>query len=375
MKDKEMELNEKCRGVLGVVLLLTLGRAAMAGPPDLASLLSTRLEEMQCPGAVVGVFPDEGEPLRFALGVADVETKTPMTIDMHMRVGSLLKPMLGTLVLKLVDEGKLSLDDPVSKYVDGVPNGERITLRMLGENRSGVFNTIENKAFQKAVMERPAHDWTPKEIFDHTFNQPTSIAPGERWRYSNTNAVLLALCVEVVTGRPWGNELQKRVCQPLGMMHTAVPDGPTLPDPHPSAYRNGYPDKVIGYGDVFYDVSNYSAGWTHAAGNLYSTLDDLGLAAKPLFTGELLSEASRDAFLNFTPTGNDGVDYGFCLYRRGEGIGHTGDVPGFNSLAAYYPQRRLSVVVLTNLSNNADGTMPADELSKVILANLPPPKD
>jgi D-alanyl-D-alanine carboxypeptidase len=361
---------------LSVVALLIAAGAAVAESTDLASRLATRLEEMQCPGALVGVFPDEGEPLRFALGVSDVETKAPMTTDMHMRVGSVLKPMLGTLVLKLVDEGKLSLEDPIAKYIDGVPGGDRITLRMLGENRSGVFNTIENKAFQKAIMERPGREWTPQEILGYTFDQPASSEPGERWRYSNANAVLLARCVEAVTGRPWAEELQQRVCRPLGMQQTAVPAGPSLPSPHPSAYRNGYPDKVIGYGDVFYDVSNYSASWTHAAGNLYSTLDDLGKAAKPVFTGELLSEATRQALLDFKPTGHEGVDYGFCLYRRGDGIGHTGDVPGFNALAIYYPQRQLSIVVSTNLSNNRDGTMPAEELAKVVLDRLPAlPKD
>lgn len=322
---------------------------------------------MGCPGALVGVFPDEGEPERYALGVADVQSKRPMTLDMHMRVGSVLKPLLGTVVLQLCDEGKLALDDPVSKHVEGVPNGDRITLRMLGANTSGLFNTIENKAFQRAIMAAPGKEWTVEEVLAATYSHDSYFAPGESWRYSNTNAVLLALCIERVTGEPWAAQLSRRVLNPLGMEQTSVPKGPELPDPHPSSYRNGYPDKVIGYGDVFYDVSQYSASWTGAAGNLVSTLDDLGRAIKPIATGVLISEASRREQRRWVDTGYDGARYGFCLYEKEGSLGHPGDVPGFNAWFVYYPDHEVGVVVLTNLSNNADDTMPASELAEVVL--------
>ena len=259
--------------------------AVAAESADLEKKLTEKLQAMQCPGALVGIFPDEGEPQRFVLGVADVDTKAPMTADVHMRVGSVFKPILGTVVLLLCDEEKLSLDDPVSKYVPDVPNGDKITLRMLGKNTSGLFNSIENKELQYAIMKDPTKQWTPAEILAFNAGREPYCQPGEKWRYSNTNAVLLGLWIEKATGRSFAEEVEERICKPLGLKETAVPKVAELPTPRTAAYRNGYPDKVIGYGNVFYNVSNYSSAWTGAAGNLYSTINDLGKAAKPITTG------------------------------------------------------------------------------------------
>ncbi len=338
------------------------------GQEELEGELLARMAEMDCPGALAGVFPAEGEPVRMALGVADVETKEPMTLDMHMCVASVMKPFLGTVVLQLADEGKLSLDDPVSKHVEGVAGGEGITLRMLGNNTSGLFNTIENKAFQQAIMQDPGKAWKPREILEYTRGKEPYFAPGEGWRYSNTNAVLLGLCVERVTGKELGGTIRERVLAPLGMLSTAVPVGEQLPEPHPSAYRHGYEDKVIGYGDVFYDVSDYRPSWAGAAGDMYSTLDDLGRAAKPLATGQLLGRDGKQELHRWVEVGYAGYEYGFAIGRRGGGIGHPGDVPGYNAWVAYFSESDASVVVLTNLSNNKDGTMPAEELAKMLIA-------
>ena len=360
------------------VLLIAASAAAVEGAeaaqdkqrPPLEQQLNDKIKAMECPGALVGVFPDEGEPQRFALGVADVKTREPMTLEMHMRVGSLMKPFLGVVVLQLAAEGKISLDDPISKYVDNVPRGDFITLRMLGTNTSGLFNTIENKKFQKAIMDEPERQWTPAEILSFNETYESYNQPGEAWRYSNTNAVLLGLLIEKVTGHSYVEELEARVIAPMKLTATGVPTEAALPQPTPSSYRNGYPTKVIGYGNVFYDVSNYSGAWTGAAGNLYSTLDDLGRAAKPLATGQLLDDAGRTELQKWIATPYPGVEYGFMTYRRDGGIGHTGDVPGFNAYMIYVPELKTSVVAMTNLSNNADGTMPADELAKLVVEEL-----
>jgi D-alanyl-D-alanine carboxypeptidase len=358
--------------IAAVLVILVAGADAPAFGQDesLAKQLAKRLVEMECPGALVGIFPDDGVPTRLAIGVADVDSRRPMSLDMHMYVGSVMKPFVGTVVLQLADEGILSLDDPIAKYVEGAPRGEEITLRMLGSNTSGLFNTIENKKFQAAIMKDPPHLWTTPEILKYTFVRDSYFPPGDGWRYSNTNAVLLGMAVEKVTGKGFAEVLAERVLGPLGLAHTGMPADGQLPAPRPSSYRNGYPDKVIGYGDVFYDVSDYSASWTGAAGNLYSTLDDLGNATRPIDMGELLSDQGKAELHHWIDTGHKGIEYGFCIGRRGEAIGHPGDVPGFNAFASYFPERHLSIVVLTNLSNNDDDTMPADELAKVVVAHL-----
>jgi D-alanyl-D-alanine carboxypeptidase len=365
-------------GLLAIVgSFLALGRSASA-ETLLGEQLAEKLTAMQCPGALVGIFPDQisdqisdqDEPQRFALGVADVTTKRPMALDMHMRIGSVGKPLIGTVVLQLVGEGKLSLDDPISKYVENVPRGDQITIRMLGNNTSGLFNTIENKGFQQAIMERPERSWLPGEIFEFTFGQESYAPPGEKFRYSNTNAILLAQAIKKVTGEHYGMQVESRICRVLGLRQTAIPIEGQLPEPCPRAYRNGYPDKVIGYGNVFYDVTSYSASWTNAAGEWYSTLDDLGRMARPLAMGQLLKEAERQTCLDWIETGHQDIQYGFLIAKRDGGIGHSGDVPGFDAVCSYYPDLKATVVVLTNLSNNQDGTMPAEQLAAIVLNHL-----
>jgi len=351
---------------------LLIGSGTAQADPNLEKKLNDKIAAMECPGALVGIFKGDGSAEQYVLGVADVKTRAPMQLGMHMRIASITKPLLGTVVLLLAEEGKLSLDDPISKYVEGVPNGEKITLRQLGNNTSGLFNSIENKEFQKAIMADPTKDWPLQEILDYAFAREPYAAPGEKFRYSNTNAVLLGMAVEKVTGQKWPDVIQERICKPLALTHTGVPGpGGILPEPRPSAYRNGYVDKVIGYGDTFYDVTNYSASWTGPAGALYSTLDDVGQFIKPIATGKLLNEESRKEFFQWIDTGRPALRYGFCIANLEGAIGHRGDVPGFNATAIYFPEHDCSVVTLTNLSNNKDRTtMPADELADLVAKHL-----
>ena len=357
--------------VLVLLIGILLPRMVAGDGIKLEQNLKNRLTEMQCPGALIGVFPDAGKPTRIAVGVGDLNTKQPMTLDMHMRIGSVSKPFLGTVVLQLAAEDKLSLDDPIAKFVDGVPQGRDITLRMLGQHTSGLFNSIENADFQQAIMIKPGKAWQAEDILSFSFSQHPYNAPGTQWRYSNTNAILLGMVVEKVTGNKYEDEIYSRICVPLGLKRTNAPKDGKLPLPHPIAYRNGQKAKVIGYGDVLYDVTGYSSSWTHAAGNLYSTLDDLGKAARCIATGSLLSKHGRKELFDWSDTKRENLQHGFFIFQYKDGsIGHAGDVPGYNAVIKYYPAKRLSIVALTNISNNKDGTMPAEELAELTIQSL-----
>ena len=351
-------------------LALKIPAAAEEGKASLRQKLDRRRVEMDCPGALVRLRQGNQPPQIYELGVADVNTMAPLRQDMHMRLASASKMFLGTTVLLLADDKKLSLDDPISKYVEGVPAGDKITLRQLGNNTSGLFNSIQNRDFQNAVMKEPGKMWSTADILRYAFAKPSYHTPGERFHYSNTNAVLLGMAVEKVTGKPYGEVIAERVLVPLGLKHTGVCTTAKLLDPSPSAYRHGYEDRVIGYGKIFYDVSNYSGGWTGPAGNMYSTLEDLTRACKPLATGQLLSEAGKTELHRWVDTQHDGVKYGFCMGERNGAIGHTGDLPGFQAVVFYQPANDTTLVVLTNLSNNKDGSMPAEELAEVVRKQL-----
>jgi D-alanyl-D-alanine carboxypeptidase len=355
-----------------IALVLFCGSVTQVGRANdkLRDALVAELNAMECPGALVGVLVGKEPPQVFCVGVADVKTKAPMQRDFHMRIASVTKPILGTAVLLLADEGKLSVDDPMSKYVSDVPGGETITLRQLANNTSGLFNSIENKEFQAAIVTDPKRPWPAKDILAAAFAKPSYHEPGKAWRYSNTNAVLLGEVIDKVAGTPHAKFINERVLKPLGLAQTGfVPDA-TVPPPAPSSYRNGYEHKWLGYGQTFYDVTEYSAAWSGAAGNMYSTVDDLLKAAKPIATGALLSEKSRGELHSWVKSTRAELEYGFCIGTSHGWQGHYGDVPGYSSFMGYFPAKDISLVTLTNLSNNKDGTSPAERMRDVVIKYL-----
>src|SRR5262245_61413212 len=121
-----------------VAFAAPIASARAADEQSLTAEMEHELAAMECPGAIVGIAVGSNTPEVYLLGVADVDTKKPMQRDFHMRIASVSKPFLGTAILLLADEGKLSLDDPVAKYVDGVPAGDKITIRQLANNTSGL---------------------------------------------------------------------------------------------------------------------------------------------------------------------------------------------------------------------------------------------
>ncbi len=318
---------------------------------------------LQAPAFFIATGNGEGptDDVR-AIGHADWEKTQPVSADMHLRIGSVTKLFIGNLVLILRDEGKLDVNAPVSRYVSGVPDGDRITLLQLANHTSGLPEAIRNPEFQKAIVADPSRVWTAPEILQHAFAQPVLFAPGTSWRYSNTNTILLALAAEKATGKSCGELLQEKLFTPLGMEHTGFPDKGQLPHPHPRGYRHCRPGNPIGYGKTLREVSEFNASWAHAAGNLSSTAGDLQKATRALCLGTLLSEESRRLLHHWQDTGENGYRYGFCIESWDGFIGHRGDVPGFQAVIAVEEKSGRAFAVMANLSNTADGKGPATEL-------------
>jgi len=331
--------------------------------------LERRLGDMDCPGAVVGIFPDDQAPVVAAIGFARVGTELPMQVAMRMRIGSVSKLFVGTAALRLADRGLLSLDDFVSDHVEGVPGGDRITIRMLGNQTSGLFDPIADPDFQSEIVEEPRRLWHPAEVLAYSHRHPLRDQPGAVFRYGNAGTIVLGQVMVAATGKPLPEIVRDEVCEPLRLKGTGFCRGASLPPPTPSAYRFGAEGRWLGYGRVFADVTGYSASWTSWAGDMYSTLSDLGCATRPLATGLLLSESSRAELHAWRTTDEADSAYGFLISRDDLGIGHDGDVPGFNAVVRYSASRCASLVVLTNLSNNADGSMPAEVLARCVWPN------
>jgi D-alanyl-D-alanine carboxypeptidase len=304
------------------------------------------------PGAIVGVQTPRGR-WTAAYGYADPIAKTPMTTAEHVRVGSVTKTFTGTLLLQLAQEGRLSLDDPIGKYQPGVPNGDQITLRQLADMTSGVASYY-TPAFLTRYFGDPSGTFTPDELIAYGVSASPVFAPGAMFDYSNTNTILLGKVIEKVTGQPVEDVLRDRIFTPLGLTGTSMPTtSPDIPAPHPRGYTlqgGGNPDHPTDATDW-----NPSFGWT--AGAIISDLPDQLAYDRALATGQgVLPPAAQVARLTSFP---EPAGYGLALGCADGWVGHTGELPGFNTTVYYDTRTDTSVVVMVN-SDIPSGNCPAE---------------
>ncbi|MCX5262466.1 serine hydrolase [Streptomyces sp. NBC_00199] len=239
------------------------------------------MEQADVPGVSVGIWtPDKGRYVK-SFGVADKSTGREMAPGLSMRIGSETKTFTVTGILQLVGQGKIGLDDTIGEYVDGVPNGDEITLRQLAGMRSGLFNYSEDEGFFKAFTADPRKPFTPQQLLDYAFRHPVMFPPGEKFFYSNTNLILLGLVVEKASGQALDDYVQEHILDPAGLDNTLFPTGNEFPTPHAQGYTN-----QTASGEVE-DSADWNPSWAWAAGAMISRLDDLRVWARTVATGVL----------------------------------------------------------------------------------------
>jgi D-alanyl-D-alanine carboxypeptidase len=307
-----------------------------------------------------------------ALGIGNLASRQPMQVNNFMRIGSLTKTFTATVILQLVDQGKLGLDDPVSKYQPEVPNGAHITIRELLNMTSGLFTYDDDEGWTQAFLADPYRVWTPEELLAIAFKHPPVFAPGKGWYYDNTNYILLGLIMEQLTHLPAEQAFQRYLFGPLGMRQTSLPS-PTssaIPAPHAQGYMYG--TDFTGTGPLL-NVTDWNPSWGWTAGAAVSTLHDLKIWAKALATGRLLSEATQKERLTWVNVGTwlgKPFGYGLGVMDFGGFLGHSGVTFGFTSWMGYQLQTGATIIVLTNLYLTTSRTGPAEELAKVIKHEL-----
>ncbi|GAB2832375.1 serine hydrolase domain-containing protein [Actinocorallia aurea] len=306
------------------------------------------LREANVPGVIVGFWRPGSDPYVRAFGVADKDESTAMSTDLHMRIGSVTKTFTVTALLKLVDDGLLGLDDPISAHVSGVPNGRNITLRQLAEMRSGLFNYSEDPQWEKEMLANPKRPWTPRELLDFSFDHPAQFAPGERFQYSNTNTVLLGLAVEKASGKDLQDYLTTEVIEPARLQDTAFPTDADFPEPHAHGYTAQDDGKVV-------DATDWNPSWAWAAGAMTSTLEDMRKWAPALAEGALLKPETQAERLKAPSSGVPGLRYGLGIFYDHGWLGHNGSLPGYQTVAVQLPEEDATLVVLANTDIPHDG--------------------
>src|SRR5512132_4245052 len=228
--------------LVGVALLIaacsrpgsTAGSSALK-PIDQAALqtmVDTTAKELLIPGAVLLLRTPQGE-FKVTYGTTQLGKTSPPHADTHFRIASNTKSMTAAVIVQLAQEGKLSLDDPVSKYVPGVPNGDNITITELLNMRSGLYTYDDDPEFWAILDRDPTRVWSPAEVLAIAFKPPPYLPPGTGFHSSNANYALLGLIAEKVDGKPLASCLQDRLFGPLGLKGTLLPASTsnTLPEP------------------------------------------------------------------------------------------------------------------------------------------------
>jgi len=315
----------------------------------LIDIINTGMTAQRQPGLIVGIWiPGRGSLVR-AFGTSDVASNAPMQLDDHVRIASITKTFTAVATLQLVDDGRLSLDDTLSKFVEGVDNGHRISVRNLLGMMSGIYDFTSDDKFLKDFTDNPLMSFAPQDVIDILKRHKPDFGPGEKVSYCDTNYILLGMIVEKVTSEPVQTTITEKILKPLGLGHTSFPTAPAIPEP----FAHGYYAGEDGKGEFKdYTATNPALAWT--AGAMISTLEDLRAWAKALATGALLTPATHAEQMKFgtITTKPLYVGYGLGIGNFGGLLGHNGAIFGYTTAMFYWPDADAMVVLAGNQASN-----------------------
>ena len=360
----------------------------------LQSMLDNTAKELLVPGAVVLLRTHQGG-FTVATGTTQLNTTNPPRAETYFRIASNTKTMTAAVIMQLAQENKLSLDDPISKYVPEVPNGNNIALAQLLEMRSGLYGYTDDPTVSATLDTDPAKVWTPAEVLAIAFAHPPNFPPGAKYEYVNTNYALLGLVAEKVDGKPLAQAMQDRLFGPLGLQHTLLPASTvnTIPEPYSHGYLYGSSSVAL-TGEPPYspevqaaaragtllpkDYTDVNHSFATAAGGVISTADDCATWIKALVAGRVLDSTYQRRWLNSLkpedPSKPQGQKYGYGIAQLSWGPNtiyfHGGETPGYNSKISYDPANDMTLIVWTNLTLSLDDQQTANTLWVKVLDQI-----
>ena len=318
------------------------------------------------PGVLVGVFTNTGNYVR-AYGYADLATHRNLTAQDHFRIGSNTKTFVISVLLQLVDEGKLRLDDKLSTFALGVdiPNADGITVRELCQMRSGLFEAYN-------VPEIDGRNVTGKSTFDTrtlvkwAVRQKPLFAPGTRYNYSNTNYLILGLIIESITKDTVGHQIEERLLRKFTLSHTSYPTTQAMPSPWAHGY--GLNDKK-----AWEDVSGtIPVSLMGAAGEMISDMDDMTTWTKLYVTGKTNGAATQKERLDCIYTGKGNNYFGLGIGCSAGYFGYTGGLPGYNTANFYEPKSGTMILAWVTVQNDTPPPGMANTIAREIARILTP---
>ena len=275
-----------------------------------------------------------------SFGVADVEWNTPLNANTLFQIGSVTKQFTSSAILQLVEQGKVSLDDKLSKYFPGFPKGDSVTVHMLLNHTSGMADYTEIDGFMNWASLPLKGDSLVARFKDRPYN----FSPGTQWRYCNSGYFLLGMIVEKASGMSWRDYVYKNVIGRAGLQHTDANRWDSIMPNRARGYMR-MSDKVINAPFISMEIP-------FSAGNIISTTHDLDQWTNALYAGKVVSPASLKKMT--TPYLGK---YGYALLIDSTGnhkrIWHNGGIPGFESYLAHYPEEDINIVVFSNFESGS----------------------
>ena len=331
---------------LAASLLAPTAPSAAAQPDPMRSIA----QEMVSDGAV-GVqirTVQNGQSRTVTAGTAELGSRKPVPADGRFRIGSATKMFVSTVVLQLVAEHRLQLDAPVERYLPGLlPRGSEITVRMLLQHTSGLYDYVRTISQVGADLEKVRYThFSPEELVAIAAAQPLGFPPGSKFSYSNSNYAVLGMLIGKTTGHAWGDEVTRRILLPLGLWQTSIPgDRIRIPGPHAHGYQdmNG---KLV-------DVTELNPSVAGSAGQVISTTADLDKFLRALAAGRLVP---RDLLKEMTTPRSATEPYGLGLQTFSTpcgkpAFGHTGGIAGYTTIAFTSPDGKRRVEVSISRGN------------------------
>lgn len=351
-----------------VCLALALAAPAAAEPlpaADVAAIdaaLAAAVAEDNLPGAAVGVWiGDRGEYVT-AQGSANLADGLARRPEDQFRIGSVTKPMIATVILQLADEGKLSVDDPITTWFPAFEGGATVTVDDLLRMRSGLPEVWGEEALA-ALFAHPLEAPGMDEMIARAAADPSRRKPpGAETVYTNLNYLMLDRIIAKTTGQTTAAALEARIFAPLGMTRSLLPDAPDLPGP-----LRGYALE----GDAFVDVTALDVRAIGGAGAAISTLSDLAAFVRALCEGALISPEAQTARLRGDPIGGGQARYGEGVVTLGPFCGHNGTIFGFSTEAWMLPERDAVIIVNVNRLDADDVSRSSDLFGRVVRALFP----
>jgi D-alanyl-D-alanine carboxypeptidase len=289
------------------------------------------------PGVTVVVQQGDDVKLHTA-GVADIETSAAPQLDDHIRIASVAKAFSGAAAVALVKEGVLSLDDTVGKWRPDLPASmSKVTIAQLLHHTSGIPDFSDTKAFKKAIAASLLQAPPPSALVDYIADDALEFNPGSRYKYSNTDNIVVALIIKAATNQSYDAVLESRVYAPLGLTGTSLPPDENIPTP----YIHGYSSQTKGTREDLTTI--VSARWAWASGGVVSTPADTNRFVRGYASGALTDPATHTAQLQFVkgtsePPGPGKNSAGLAIFRYdtkcGEVYGHTGNIFGYTEFLA-----------------------------------------